>query len=57
MKSAELIRRRLANQHLTSSKFKSPAEAVSAQGAVQAQDFNDALWAPIGAWRELGQNE
>lgn len=45
MKSAELIRRRLANQHLVTSKFKSPAEIVAAQGAVQAQDFSGALWA------------
>lgn len=45
MKSAELIRRRLANQHLITSKFKTPAEVVAAQGAVQAQDFSGALWA------------
>jgi len=45
MKSAELIRRRLANQRLTTSNFKSPAEVVAAQGAVQAQDFSGALWA------------
>ncbi len=45
MNFTEIIRRRLANQHLTTSKFKTPAEVVAAQVAVQAQDFPGALWA------------
>lgn len=42
---SEIIRRRLANQHLVNSALQTPAEAVRALGAVQAQDFYGALWA------------
>lgn len=44
MNSAEIIRRRLANQHLVASTVRTPLEVVATQGAVQAQDFYGALW-------------
>src|SRR5690606_22906641 len=44
MKPTEIIRRRLANQHLVASSLTTPLEVVSIQGAVQAQDFYGALW-------------
>jgi hypothetical protein len=36
---------RLANHQIGSSRFKSPAEVVRWLGAVQAESYNDALWA------------
>lgn len=45
MKPTEIIRRRLANQHLAGKPLSTPLEVVSAQGALQAQDFYGALWA------------
>ncbi|MCW5888458.1 MAG: AlkZ family DNA glycosylase [Anaerolineales bacterium] len=45
MKPTEIIRRRLANQHLAGNPLSTPLEVVAAQGAVQAQDFYGALWA------------
>jgi len=39
-----LIRRRLANQQLVTSRFRAPAELVAWMGAVQAQDFAGAKW-------------
>lgn len=44
MKPSEIIRRRLANQHLVASALKTPAQVVAAQGAVQSQDFYGGLW-------------
>lgn len=44
MKTSELIRRRLANQHLVASALRTPLDVVSTQGAVQSQDFYGALW-------------
>lgn len=44
MRPSEIIRRRLANQHLVAGAFKTPAEVVAAQGAVQSQDFYGGLW-------------
>ncbi len=44
MNTTEIIRRRLANQHLVASTLRTPLEVVAAQGAVQAQDFYGALW-------------
>ncbi|UYN90447.1 MAG: AlkZ family DNA glycosylase [Anaerolineales bacterium] len=44
MKTSEIIRRRLANQHLVASALRNPLEVVSTQGAVQSQDFYGALW-------------
>jgi hypothetical protein len=40
----ELIRRRLANQRLTRSSFRSPADVVSWLGAMQSQDYPGAKW-------------
>jgi hypothetical protein len=40
-----LIRRRLANQRLVGSRFRSPADLVAWMGAIQAQDFAGAKWA------------
>jgi hypothetical protein len=44
MKPSEMIRRRLANQHLVARAFKTPAQVVAALGAVQSQDFYGGLW-------------
>jgi len=44
MNTAEIIRRRLANQHLAGNPLSTPLEVVVAQGAVQSQDFYGGLW-------------
>ena len=41
----ELIRRRLANQQLTRSTLRTPADVVSWLGAMQSQDYAGAKWA------------
>jgi winged helix DNA-binding protein len=41
----DLIRRRLANQRLTRSSLRKPADVVAWLGAVQAQDYAGARWA------------
>ena len=41
----DLIRRRLANQRLLRSSFRTPAEVVSWLGAMQSQDYPGAKWA------------
>lgn len=41
----DMVRQRLANQHLTRPDFATAADVVSAQGAVQAQDYAGAKWA------------
>ena len=41
----DLIRRRLANQHLSGSSFRTPAEVVAWLGAMQSQDYPGAKWA------------
>ena len=41
----DLIGRRLANQKLTRSSFRTPADVVAWLGAVQAQDYAGARWA------------
>src|SRR5688500_3150151 len=41
----DLIRRRLANQKLTRSSLRKPADVVAWLGAVQAQDYAGARWA------------
>lgn len=43
--ATDLIRRRLHNQKLTRSTFRTPTEVVAWLGAVQAQDFAGAKWA------------
>ncbi|HKQ03539.1 MAG TPA: winged helix DNA-binding domain-containing protein [Blastocatellia bacterium] len=45
MKNSDIVRLRLANQHLTGTKFDTPTEAVRFMGAVQAQDYAGGLWA------------
>jgi hypothetical protein len=45
MTSSQISRDRLHHQHLTGSKFKTPAEVVRWFGAVQAQDYLGSLWA------------
>lgn len=40
----ELIRRRLANQRLSRSSFRTPVDVVSWLGAMQAQDYPGARW-------------
>ena len=40
-----IVRFRLANQHITSKPLASPAGVVASLGAVQAQDYQAALWA------------
>jgi hypothetical protein len=45
MKSADIARHRLHNQHLTGAPLKSPVEVVKWLGAVQAQDYPGAKWA------------
>ena len=41
----DLIRRRLANQRLSRSSFRTPAEVVAWLGAMQSQDYPGAKWA------------
>jgi hypothetical protein len=41
----DLIRRRLANQRLSRSSFRTPAQVVSWLGAMQSQDYSGAKWA------------
>jgi Winged helix DNA-binding domain len=43
--NADLVRLRLANQHLAASSLGSPAEVVAWFGAVQAQEYPAARWA------------
>jgi len=45
MTPAELLRRRLENQALVRTAFRSPEEVVAWFGAVQAQDYLASLWA------------
>ena len=40
-----LLRTRLANQYLLEEKFDTPEEVVEWFGAVQAQDYQAAVWA------------
>jgi winged helix DNA-binding protein len=44
MKADELLRLRLANQHLDTPRLNDPAQLVAHLGAVQAQDFPAAKW-------------
>jgi len=41
----DIARRRLRNQHLARPQFDKPGDVVAWQGAVQAQDYQGALWA------------
>jgi hypothetical protein len=43
--TSDLVRRRLANQKLAASAFRSPAEVVAWFGAMQAQEYPAARWA------------
>ncbi len=43
--TVDLVRRRLANQNLAASSFRSPADVVGWFGAVQAQEYPAARWA------------
>lgn len=43
--NADIARRRLANQRLVGTQFRSPIDAVGRLGAVQAQDYSGAKWA------------
>ena len=45
MAHTEIARRRLANQRIDGEKFEKPEEVVRWLGAVQAQDYAQALWA------------
>ena len=45
MHAIEVVRRRLHAQRLTGEPFATPAEAVAQLGAVQAQEYPEALWA------------
>ncbi len=45
MAALDIATLRLHNQHLTGTKFKTPAEVVGWFGAVQAQDYLASLWA------------
>lgn len=45
MKSLDIARRRLYNQHLAGNPFERPEEVVQWLGAVQAQDYGGAKWA------------
>jgi hypothetical protein len=45
MTSLDIAHQRLHNQHLSSPKFKRPADVVKCLGAVQAQDYYGAKWA------------
>src|SRR5262249_22065975 len=40
----DIVRQRLANQHLSHPRFSKPDELVAWLGAVQAQDFTGAKW-------------
>jgi Winged helix DNA-binding domain len=42
---SEILRRRLANQHLVGQRVREPREMVARLGAVQSQDYPGALWA------------
>jgi hypothetical protein len=42
---SEILRRRLANQHLVGQRVREPREMVARMGAVQSQDYPGALWA------------
>jgi hypothetical protein len=44
-RSSDIVRRRLAAQHLTGKQFSSPVEVVGWFGAIQSQDYPAALWA------------
>ena len=46
MNAADVLRLRLASQGLARAAFRQPADAVAWFGAVQAQDYLGALWAP-----------
>jgi hypothetical protein len=45
MKSLNIARQRLYNQHISRATFDTPADVVGWLGAVQAQDYLGALWA------------
>ncbi|HQR34232.1 MAG TPA: winged helix DNA-binding domain-containing protein [Blastocatellia bacterium] len=45
MTSSDIARLRLQNQRIAESQFARPGDVVAWLGAVQAQDFNGALWA------------
>ncbi|MGN6398186.1 MAG: winged helix DNA-binding domain-containing protein [Mucilaginibacter sp.] len=45
MKSTDISRLRLFNQHLASQRFNKPAEIINYLGAIQAQDYAGAKWA------------
>ena len=45
MKTSEVARLRLHQQHLAASRFKEPSDVVRWFGAVQAQDYLGSLWA------------
>jgi hypothetical protein len=45
MEAREIGRQRLMNLHVAGSRWRTPAEAVAALGALQAQDYQGALWA------------
>ncbi|MDP2711989.1 MAG: winged helix DNA-binding domain-containing protein [Solirubrobacteraceae bacterium] len=45
MDALAIVRRRLRAQRLTGEPFSTPAAAVAASGAVQAQEHDEALWA------------
>src|SRR3954462_13528906 len=45
MADAEIAKRRLAAQHVSTTTFTRPEQVVAALGAVQAQDYLGALWA------------
>lgn len=44
MKTKDIIRQRLTNQHLLATSFSQPEAVVQNLGAVQAQDYAGALW-------------
>jgi hypothetical protein len=44
MDAAEIVHRRLRAQRLAGERFDSPADAVAALGAVQSQEFDQAVW-------------
>jgi len=45
MKTEQIGLHRLLNQHITGAKFQNPADVVQWMGAMQAQDYHQALWA------------
>jgi hypothetical protein len=45
MNAADVVRRRLVNQHLATPRFSRPGQLVAWLGAVQAQDYPGAKWA------------